>query len=399
MTVKKILYIGMYMPYDSVRHAGGQVFNYYVKRMAGLADVKLLSFADKGEIEKSTLEGYGVDCTYIDLHGFSIVKKIFSINSKINPCHKYGDILLSCYARSIIQKLNQMKSAGYHPDTIVLQWTQMILLIKEVKEIYPDAKVVVVEEDVTFLRLKREYQQKKGIVKLYYKQVYENEKKRELLSVNMADLIFVYNEKDQSLLYDEKIPKNKVKTIVSYFHEVSQQRIYKGENHDILFYGHMGRPENYEAAIWFINNVLPLIKRPDVRFVVMGGSAKKIEPYASKNVIVTGYVDCIDKYFSQAALFVAPLTKGAGIKVKILEAMSSGIPVVTSVVGIEGIPAQNERDFLLYRTTEELVNNINRIFDDFEFGETIGRNGKELVKRHFNIEESSKKYVEQILNL
>ena len=58
-------------------------------------------------------------------------------------------------------------------------------------------------------------------------------------------------------------------------------------------------------------------------------------------ITVTGFVKEISKYFEQSLCLVAPLVLGAGIKIKVLEAMSAGLPVLTNQIGIEGIPAQN----------------------------------------------------------
>ena len=397
--MKKILYIGWCMPYDSVAHAGGQIFNYYIKEMSKEASIKLLTIALPGELEKATIEKYGVDTTYIDFSNLNLLDKVKSINSKYNPWHKYGHIVTKYKAEAFISELNEMKKDGYNPDLIVLQWTQVILMINEIKRIYPESKYVAVEEDVTFLRLRREYEAEDGIKYLYRKIIYKNEKKREMQALSKCDIVYTNNKKDQRLLISNGFEKKNLKVLVPYYYKYNVIRKNLRDNKDILFFGNMGRPENYNAAIEFIENVFPKLKTVGARFVVLGGNAEKLKKYEKKNVTITGYIKNPDEYFANSAIFVAPIKQGAGIKIKVLEAMSSGIPVITTEVGIEGIPATNEKDYLLYKNEDELVKCIDYLLNNKEMCRKIGESGKVFVRENFNFEDSIQKYKKCLLSL
>lgn len=387
------------MPYDSVAHAGGQIFNYYIKEMSKEASIKLLTIALPGELEKATIEKYGVDTTYIDFSNLNLLDKVKSINSKYNPWHKYGHIVTKYKAEAFISELNEMKKDGYNPDLIVLQWTQVILMINEIKRIYPESKYVAVEEDVTFLRLRREYEAEDGIKYLYRKIIYKNEKKREMQALSKCDIVYTNNKKDQRLLISNGFEKKNLKVLVPYYYKYNVIRKNLRDNKDILFFGNMGRPENYNAAIEFIENVLPKLKTVGARFVVLGGNAEKLKKYEKKNVTITGYIKNPDEYFANSAIFVAPIKQGAGIKIKVLEAMSSGIPVITTEVGIEGIPATNEKDYLLYKNEDELVKCIDYLLNNKEMCRKIGESGKVFVRENFNFEDSIQKYKKCLLSL
>ena len=70
----------------------------------------------------------------------------------------------------------------------------------------------------------------------------------------------------------------------------------------------MYRTENYEAAIWFINNVMPLLADTDVKFIVVGNRPPEIlRKLSSEKVIVTGFVEDETSYFAQSMCFVSPL--------------------------------------------------------------------------------------------
>ena len=152
----------------------------------------------------------------------------------------------------------------------------------------------------------------------------------------------------QDLISHELLPnpfygmnEEKIQWLVPYYSNMSGCAR-KSNNRDILFFGAMSRPENYLSAIWFIENVMPLLNDLDVRFVIVGSKPpEELKRFKSDRIVITGFVNDTLPYFESSMCLVAPLVLGAGIKVKILEAMSSGIPVLTNDIGIEGIEIED----------------------------------------------------------
>lgn len=388
------------MPYDGVQHAGGKVYNYYLKKISQHAEVTLIAGALAGEAEKSTVEKYGIRPYYISFDEVKnlYIKKVFSFNSKINPFHKYGHITTRYRAKEILKKVYELKNQGYQPDVIELDWTQTILLIDEIKKIYPNIKIVVGEVDVTYLRLFREISGSRGIKKIYRKLVYINEKKRELVALGKSNIIYVNNIKDKLLLINDGVDEKKIHIQVPYFYKCQQTRK-EIESKDLLFFGDMSRPENKNACIWFIENVLNEINIKDVRFIILGGKSEELKKYSSDKIIVTGYVDDIEPYFMESAIFVAPLFYGAGIKIKVLEALYSGIPVIASEVAIEGIPAADGHDFYFFSGKNDIKNIIEHILNNYDEAKIVGKNGKNTIINNFDYEKSVTSYVNDLLLL
>lgn len=74
----------------------------------------------------------------------------------------------------------------------------------------------------------------------------------------------------------------------------------------------MSRPENYLSALWFINNVMPLLNDLNIRFIVLGSKpSDELKNIKSDKVIITGFVDNIEPYFESAMCLVAPLVLGS----------------------------------------------------------------------------------------
>ena len=386
----------MSMPYDSVAHAGGQTLNYYIKAIAKKddIDVKLVCFANEKMIEKSDTEKYGISTDIIVRKNDykNIVGNIFSINSKFNPLHRNCNIMTSYAEHLLINKLNALRQDNYYPDVIICEWTQIVLLIDKIKQVFPNSQYVASEHDVTYLNKYRQYTNEKNVICKTYKRIqYLNTKKRELTAISKYDLVFTHNSKDDLLLKKDGIPNDKLDVLTPYFHKSVLS--YKRSNNDILFYGSMAREENISAAVWFIENVMPGIKDLPVRFVIIGGGVNdRIRKYSSERVIVTGFVESIDKYFSEAMCFVCPLIYGAGIKVKVLEALYTGIPVLTNEIGIEGIDAQKDLDYLYCSDPLEYEHNIRMIYD-----KSINNiSGCDFINEEFSYDKSFDNYYKRI---
>lgn len=112
------------------------------------------------------------------------------------------------------------------------------------------------------------------------------------------------------------------------------------EPHSLLFWGAMSRPENYKAVKNFLAFHFPkiLALHPDAKIYVVGSAPPdSLMRLASKSILITGFVEDPTQYFAKASIGIAPLSEGAGIKLKVLEMLKAGMPVVASPVGAEGI--------------------------------------------------------------
>ena len=205
----------------------------------------------------------------------------------------------------------------------------------------------------------------------------------------------MHNFKDKNLLIEEGISGEKIHVLTPYFLSVDANRT--PDYNTIIFYGAMNRITNCEAAIWFATNVMPLLKDTGVRFCIIGAKPdKKLNSIKSTNVIVTGFVDSIIPYFEQCMCMVCPLKNGAGIKVKVLEALSAGVPVLSNSIGIEGIGAVAGKDYLHCETPENYANAITKIIKREIKIDEISSSAKKFMRSNFSLENSLKEYKEML---
>jgi polysaccharide biosynthesis protein PslH len=401
--MKKMLVVSPYVPYDTVGHAGGKTHNYYLKYFQQSDDlkVKLISFCYENDEGKIDLNQYGVDHTLFT-NQLSLKEKLFrkiiNIQSRITQFDQYAGIVTNYEVFKVISLMKQMKKEGYYPDVILLEWTQMVVLAPKIKEIYPQSKIIASEHDVTFLGYERMYEYEKNT---YEKQIKKNKfikiKKLELdVLKNSCDLVVTHNEKDMELLLENGVTKEKLHVIAPFFMDMTN--IHRNvTTKDIIYFGAMSRPENYLSAIWFIENVLDKISDNEVRFIVIGGNPHpSLLKYASDRVIIAGFVEDVAPYFSNCLCAAAPLVLGAGIKVKILETLSAGVPTLTNDIGIEGIPAKDGVHYLYCTDPNDYIETIHKILNGSIDLDILTENMRNFMKEKFNLEHSAENYLERI---
>lgn len=162
---------------------------------------------------------------------------------------------------------------------------------------------------------------------------------------------------------------------------------HRGATH-IVHIGTMYWPPNIDAVRWFARDVLPRIRaqRPDAVFDVIGARPpRQIRALgtAGHAINVTGYVDDPTPYLERAAVTVVPLRAGSGMRVKILNALVHGIPIVSTSLGCSGIAVEPERHLLVADTAEEFAVATLRLLNDREFGDQLARNGRRRVAERY----------------
>jgi len=173
----------------------------------------------------------------------------------------------------------------------------------------------------------------------------------------------------------------------AYFHPPVKG--YESNPANIVFTGAMGYSPNSDAAVYFIREVMPTLRKkaPGIRFVAVGR-----DPPADlvalgeqwNDIIVTGKVPDVREYVWAARIFVVPIRKGAGTRLKVLEAFAMGIPTVSTSVGAEGIEFTPEQDLLLADDPASMADRIVQLLQNPTQCEAIGKRAVALVRSRYN---------------
>lgn len=401
--MKKVVWISPFLPYPSVPHAGGKIQNYYLNKLieSRKFDVRLIGFYKPNELKKFVLNNK-IKCDlfcYYQNGIRKIARNILDVNYLKNPLNRYGNYTNLYLKINIISTLKKYKKEGYFPEIIILEWTHTVLFVDEIKKIFKNVKVVGIEEDVALLSYRRKLKMAEGIwANILARLRFRKLEKAEIQALKKCDLIITNNIKDKALLKEYGVSRNVVQW-TPYFQNMEKVIRNKEFGKNILFYGSMSRPENYLSVEWFLNEVKPLLKN-EYKYIIIGNNPhESLKKYESKDVIITGFVDDVRPFFKEGLCLVAPLLMGAGVKIKVIEAMSSGLPVLTNQIGIEGIPAKENEDYIKCENPLDYVNGINLLTNDKQINLDIGNRSRQFIFENFNYENDAYKFVQWIENL
>ncbi len=160
-----------------------------------------------------------------------------------------------------------------------------------------------------------------------------------------------------------------------------------GNPAEILFVGSMDYHANVEAVVWFVASVWPILKAaiPGVVFRIAGRDpSPEVRALAAPDVLVTGTVDDIRPFYARAGATVVPLRVGSGTRLKILESMAAGVPVVSTRLGAEGIELQDKSDIFLAETPAEIAEALQRVLTDKVLADRLRSGGHALVNRLYD---------------
>jgi sugar transferase (PEP-CTERM/EpsH1 system associated) len=150
----------------------------------------------------------------------------------------------------------------------------------------------------------------------------------------------------------------------------------------ILYFGNLSWPPQADAAIYFHDKILPLIRRqvPDAKFYIVGQNPpESVKALASDHVIVTGFVPDMREYVARATVVVMPLRAGAGTKHRVFQALCMKKPVVCTAVAAEGIALTHGETALLADDPERFASATVSLLQDEALRQRLGERGRQLV--------------------
>jgi glycosyltransferase involved in cell wall biosynthesis len=211
-------------------------------------------------------------------------------------------------------------------------------------------------------------------------------KRLELVNARCADVTIAITEDEKKLLLEEE-PDLDIR-VVPNIHE-AQQRVWPfSERRDLFFIGGFDHKPNVEAIHYFVAEILPLVtsRLPDIRLRIVGSNMPvEVQALASEHVEPIGYAKDVAPYFQQSRVFVAPLLHGAGMKGKVNQSLSFGLPVVTTQIGAEGIGLMNGENALICDQPADFAAGILRLYGDEQLWSRLSEAGRELIRTCFSL--------------
>jgi GT2 family glycosyltransferase/glycosyltransferase involved in cell wall biosynthesis len=209
---------------------------------------------------------------------------------------------------------------------------------------------------------------------------WHNLRRMELRMMRSSDMVATVSE-EEARLVARLVPG--VRTVVlPTVHDVSVDPPppFEGRSGMVFLGGFLHDP-NVDAMTWFVRDIMPMIGDGRSHLLILGSDPPpEVSALKSPTVEVTGYVADVAPLFHSAAVFVAPLRYGAGVKGKIGHAMSLGLPVVTTGIGAEGLRMVDGVHGLVRDDPRSFAAAVVEVSSDPELWYRLSRGGLELIR-------------------
>jgi glycosyltransferase involved in cell wall biosynthesis len=183
--------------------------------------------------------------------------------------------------------------------------------------------------------------------------------------------------------------------------EVPFKRPSERAGYEILFVGILEHPPNVAAARWLAREILPRVvsEEPRASLVLCGSRpAQAVLALAGERVVVTGRVPSITPYLERAAVYGNALKHGAGSSLKVLEALASGVPLVSTAVGARGFDLTAPENYLCAEDTESFARHILTSFRDRPSRDAAAERGR-VIAESFSWKKLSSRFVDLVMQL
>lgn len=207
----------------------------------------------------------------------------------------------------------------------------------------------------------------------------------ELSIMKASDLVLLTSRNEEAILEKDHDFDGIRFAILSNMHETIHDVPSFESRSGIIFVGGFQHPPNVDAVRWFVTEIFPIIKKniPSVILYIVGSNPPvEVTELASENIRVIGYVHDMSEFLFKCKVMVAPLRFGSGVKGKITQGISYGIPVVTTLIGAEGIGLTDGKDCIISDDPIDFARKTAELYEDQNTWTKISRNAMSVADRH-----------------
>ena len=226
----------------------------------------------------------------------------------------------------------------------------------------------------------------------------ETVKQQELAAYGQADLIIAVTE-DDGLLLNKDAPYAKI-SILPTVHPTPEFIAHCPPYNKLLFVGAFNHEPNIDAVLYFCDEIFPLLLKTNSDFtleVIGPNPPDSVKALQSDKIFIRGFIENLDAYYRQSHISVAPLRFGAGIKGKIGEALSYGVPVVTTEIGAEGFGLSPGENVLVAKTVLDFAKYILKLSQDDQLYQKLSINGYNFIKENYS-EDATRERLSKLIN-
>ena len=373
----KILFLSSWFPYPTNNGSKLRIYN-LLRGLAQLHEITLLTFADQPDACSEALEISSI-CREIRVVPWRPYNPQ-STRAWLGFLSMTPRSAVATYSLEMEQNIEQLLSTQEYDLVIASQWA-MAGYSKSFQQ------VPALFEEVEIGLLFQQYA-KAASFRERFRYGLSWAKHRQYLARLLNDFMActVVSEGEKQILTNIRPDYKSIEIIPNCINLSDYQTsIRDPKPNTLIFTGSFRYHANYEAMVWFLQEVFPLIltQIPEAQLIITGDHAGKALPML-KNVNLVGYVDEIQSLIASSWVSVAPLLVGGGTRLKILEAMALHTPVVSTTKGAEGLNVQHGENILIADSPETYAEAVISLLLDADLHKRLADTAYRLVADQYN---------------
>jgi glycosyltransferase involved in cell wall biosynthesis len=387
----KILLLTPQLPYPPEQGTSLRNFN-ILRGLMRYHRVTLLSFADSPisvEAERELSDCDNVITIPVPERSLSTRLGRMFTDARPDMAHR----LQSADYASALASLLEAGGGEHAPafDVLQVEGIEMAFAIDVAQSICPDLKILFDDHNAEYELQRRAYLADRGLPRRWpaaaYSRVQAPRLQRyERWACNNVDHVVTVSNEDRRLLLDLGVesPISVIPNSVDVADYLPEEQT--TEDIDLVFVGKMDYRPNVDAVLWFADMIWPLIRqqRPNASWVIVGQKPhRRLESIAAQEgVTITGRVEKVQPYLHRGRIFIMPFRVGSGTRLKLIEAMASGLAIVSTTIGAEGFSVRSGKELLLADSPADFAAAILALLDDRYRRSRLGEQAQRFAKQY-----------------
>jgi polysaccharide biosynthesis protein PslH len=373
----EVIFAAAHLPGSQGRQAGQKVSYHICEYLAKRHRIHLLPFVPESDLAGFTREELGIFASY-DLVPLNNSVRLAGVLSAPHMPLAIAARHSASYRRKLRKLVRETRA-----DVVIFDHTAMF---QYAADIAAEALCMGIAHDICTQGWRRKIMGVRHRFAQFMLGIEAGRMERwERLVSAQLDFVVTLSDKDKRFI-EELQPKVKAIVIDAWFSPPASEAAAQREPGAMIFFGAMDRAENVDAARWAANELLPKIRRsaPHARLYIAGNRGEQIasEFVGRDDIVITGFVQDVGALMSRMELALLPLRLGAGIKIKTLECMAAGLPVVTTSVGEEGIGGTHAVHYCVAETADDLARHAIHLLESPSEAQEMGSRAKEFVTKN-----------------
>ncbi len=266
-------------------------------------------------------------------------------------------------------EVTRRSEAGEKPDLVVIDNLRLAHLIPRIRRGMPGARIALVQHNVEYRNFVEERAAWPWRIRLVRSVRNLGLRRYEVRALRNSDAVFCISEPDRTYARTVLGGRDTAFVIPPHrdFVQVKDPASLDRNSFRLLFLGSMFWYPNVHGIVWFVEHVFRRLVERDSRYslyIVGNKPSPEVLALAGEKIVVTGRVDDVDSFIQDADLMVVPLFKGGGVKIKILESVMKGLPVIATEQSVTGYPPGLFADGFMVRDADSYIDSILRINAD-----------------------------------